>query len=115
MKNGGWHTAEIYYVLDQIIRAGDVLGPDEIKIQNYYADIFAQFAYTGNPRTPENHFPQYNLITRRSLWIDPTLSIRWQWISERRFFWAQHVNKFNFNILRGRTRSEIINGSPMDN
>uniref|UniRef100_A0A914PTM5 Carboxylesterase type B domain-containing protein n=1 Tax=Panagrolaimus davidi TaxID=227884 RepID=A0A914PTM5_9BILA len=112
---GGWHTAEIYYVLDQLIRAGDVLGPDEIKIQNYYADIFAQFAYTGNPRTPENHFPRYNLITRRSLWIDPTLSIRWQWISERRFFWAQHVNKFNFNILRGRTRSEIINGSPLDN
>lgn len=44
---GAWHTAEIFYVLDQKPYAEDVLGPEEIKIQNYYADIFSQFAYTG--------------------------------------------------------------------
>uniref|UniRef100_A0AC35ESN5 Carboxylesterase type B domain-containing protein n=1 Tax=Panagrolaimus sp. PS1159 TaxID=55785 RepID=A0AC35ESN5_9BILA len=112
---GAWHTSEIYYVFDQLVRPADVLGPEELKVQSYYADIFAQFAYTGNPRTPENRFPRYDLLTRRSLWIDPTLSIKWNWITERRLFWAQHVSKFNYNILRGRTRSQIINGSPLDN
>uniref|UniRef100_A0AC35GMX6 Carboxylic ester hydrolase n=1 Tax=Panagrolaimus sp. PS1159 TaxID=55785 RepID=A0AC35GMX6_9BILA len=111
---GAWHTSEIYYVFDQLVYDGDVLGPDEIKIQNYYGDIFAQFAYTGNPRTPENKFPRYDLITRRILWIDPTLSIKFNFIAERRLFWEKHVSKFNFNILRGRTRNEIIDGSPLD-
>ena len=44
---GAWHTSEIYYLFDNKVYAADVLGPQEIAIQTYFCDIFAQFAYTG--------------------------------------------------------------------
>uniref|UniRef100_A0AC34GQ10 Carboxylic ester hydrolase n=1 Tax=Panagrolaimus sp. ES5 TaxID=591445 RepID=A0AC34GQ10_9BILA len=111
---GAWHSAELMYVFDKVTQPQNVLGPEEIKIQKYYCDAFAQFAYSGSPTTFENKFPKYDLINRRSLWIEPTLSIKLNFMEERRNFWRQHTEKFNFNILRGRTRSQIINGDPLD-
>uniref|UniRef100_A0A914YXB8 Carboxylesterase type B domain-containing protein n=1 Tax=Panagrolaimus superbus TaxID=310955 RepID=A0A914YXB8_9BILA len=44
---GAWHTTELSYTFDEKTFAEDVHGEAEHKIQNYFAEIFAQFAYTG--------------------------------------------------------------------
>uniref|UniRef100_A0AC35GJM7 Carboxylic ester hydrolase n=1 Tax=Panagrolaimus sp. PS1159 TaxID=55785 RepID=A0AC35GJM7_9BILA len=111
---GAWHATELYYTFDQKTFSEDVHGEAEYKVQNYYANIFAKFAYTGMPNTTEIKFPQYNLETKESLWIDPILSINKGFLNDRRKFWEKHIEKFKFNILRGRTRQEIINGSSLD-
>jgi carboxylesterase type B len=109
ITKGAWHSYELSYSFDQQTYPQDVKGPDEMKVQNYFADIFAQFAKTGNPKSDTLPFPLYTVEKQEALWIDPELSVKSKVWEDRRKFWDNVTEKYDYNVLRGRTREQMKN------
>ena len=109
IAKGAWHSYDLSYSFDQQVYPQDVKGEDEKKIQNYFADFFAQFAKTGNPKTDTIPFPRYTVDKQEALWIDPELSVKSRVWEDRRKFWDNVTEKYDYNALRGRTREQLKN------
>uniref|UniRef100_A0AC34GRW9 Carboxylesterase type B domain-containing protein n=1 Tax=Panagrolaimus sp. ES5 TaxID=591445 RepID=A0AC34GRW9_9BILA len=109
VAKGAFHSYELSYSFDQEVYPQDKKGDAEMKIQNYFADFFAQFAKTGNPKTDTIPFPKYTVDKQEALWIDPDLSVKSRVWEDRRKFWDNLTEKYDYSPLRGRTREQIKN------